>query len=149
MADVVLLRTLTRKSTMKFGKYYDLTVQMILDSQGVRGLSWLCWVYYNADMINFMPDILEELGVYDDLRISKHGKVLIKEDRKRLEKKAMCNRIDEEGGLSGDEKSKLAGFRRKVSYSQDKIKKRKENSIDKLLFSKNNLAKRNHGKRIN
>ena len=81
MSDVTLLRKLTFKSTMKFGKYYDLTVQNILDLYGHKGISYLAWVYYSSDKISFMDDVLDSLFITKDCRIEKPSKINIKEDR--------------------------------------------------------------------
>jgi hypothetical protein len=75
MSDVTLLRTLTRKSTLKFGQYYDLTVQNVLDSQHSKGKSVLRWYYFNSDRISFIDDLLDELNIIPEFRIAKPGKI--------------------------------------------------------------------------
>lgn len=70
----VLLRTLARKSTLKFGKYYDLTVQQVIDLRGVEGLKALRWYYYQASNISFNDEVLNELGIHEAIRIEKPGK---------------------------------------------------------------------------
>jgi hypothetical protein len=69
--DALRLRTLTKKSVLGFGKYSDLTVMHVLNSNHTR---YLRWVYYNCDMISFMDDILEEIRIPETHRIEKPGK---------------------------------------------------------------------------
>ena len=71
MSDVTLLRTLTRKSILKFGQYSDLQVQNLLDLQRYK---YLRWVYFNCSNINFMDDILEEIKIPLNFRIVKPSK---------------------------------------------------------------------------
>jgi hypothetical protein len=65
---MVLKRTLTRKSTLGFGKHKDKTIQFMLD---LRKHVDLLSVYYKITAIDFTPDILDELKVTEDLRIEK------------------------------------------------------------------------------
>jgi len=71
MSDVTLLRTLTRKSILKFGQYSDLQVQNLLDLQRYK---YLRWVYFNCSNINFMDDILDEIKIPLNFRIQKPSK---------------------------------------------------------------------------
>jgi Rps23 Pro-64 3,4-dihydroxylase Tpa1-like proline 4-hydroxylase len=71
MSDVTLLRTLTRKSILKFGKYSDLQVQNLLDLQRYK---YLRWVYFNCSNISFMNDILDEIRIPLNFRIVKPSK---------------------------------------------------------------------------
>lgn len=65
------LRTLTRKSLMKFGVDRDLTVQQMIDLKKYKDL---ISAYYLLGQINFTEDILNELGIVPELRIAKPGK---------------------------------------------------------------------------
>ena len=67
----VLLRKLTRKSTLNFGQYAQLTVQQVLDLKHTRILRWY---YYNSSNITFTDDILDELHITEERRIEKPGK---------------------------------------------------------------------------
>ena len=67
---VTLLRTLTLKSEMRFGKYYDLTVGTILTRYKKH---YLMWVYYNMSKITFTDDVLGSLGIIEKDRIEKPG----------------------------------------------------------------------------
>ena len=71
MSDVTLLRTLTRKSILKFGQYSDLQVQNLLDLQRYK---YLRWVYFNCSNISFMNDILDEIRIPLNFRIVKPSK---------------------------------------------------------------------------
>jgi hypothetical protein len=68
MSDVVLLRTLTRKSIIGFGNYKDITVQNILD---LRQHKVLLEIYYFFRNIDFMPDILQELFIIGERVVDK------------------------------------------------------------------------------
>jgi hypothetical protein len=70
MSDVILLRTLSGKSTLKFGKYPDTPVSQLLEHK----FGYLRWVYFNYSGITFSEDILEKLLPKDFLRIDKPGK---------------------------------------------------------------------------
>ena len=63
-----ILRTLTRKSKLGFGKYKDLTVQHILD---MRMPLVLIAPYYKLTSINYIEDVLIELKITKEYRISK------------------------------------------------------------------------------
>ena len=68
--DVILLRTLTRKSFLKFGKYYDLRVQEVLNLYHFRILRWY---YFNMSMISYNDDLKKELGITKEFEIKKPG----------------------------------------------------------------------------
>lgn len=69
--DRILLRRLTEKSVLGFGKFADSTVGHII---GYNQFNYLRWVYYNMSNIDFMPDVLDKLNVPVEHRISKPGK---------------------------------------------------------------------------
>lgn len=64
------LRILTRKSTLKFGKYKDYTVQKLLD---LRRHTELISPYFKLTSINYTQDILDELKIKGDWAIEKPG----------------------------------------------------------------------------
>ena len=64
----ILLRTLTRKSKLGFGKKRNLTVQQILD---LGNKLVLISPYFKLTAINYTDDILEELGITTNYRIEK------------------------------------------------------------------------------
>ena len=71
MATVILLRKLTRKSTLKYGKYKDYTVQHLLN---MRLRICLISSYFKLSTITFTDDILDELGITEEFRIPKPSK---------------------------------------------------------------------------
>lgn len=66
--STILLRTLTRKSKLKFGQYANLTVQDLLN---IEKFSILRWYYCKYDKISFTEDVLQEIK--QNLRIEKPG----------------------------------------------------------------------------
>ena len=60
MSDVVLLRKLAEKSTLKFGIYSDVPIYNLLD---LKRYSYLRWVYYNSSNITFLDSILKLAGL--------------------------------------------------------------------------------------
>ena len=68
-----LLRKMTRKSKVGFGKKANLTIQFLLTN---RNIYYLRWMYYGNSGITFFDDILDEIGVTEEYRILKPGKDL-------------------------------------------------------------------------
>ena len=68
--DVVLLRKLSRKSIINFGKKEGYSVQQMLD---LKEKGYLRWMYFNCSMISFLDDILDEINITEDFRIQKPG----------------------------------------------------------------------------
>lgn len=132
--DVPLLRTLTWKSTLGFGKYKELRIQEIFD---LRHTAYLRYIYYNISGINFIEDILIEIGVittYGDDRIEKPG-------------------IDPEKGkwLDGLNFNNLVKLLDNAGHAKYKIKGIKLHHLktimrkEKITYSKGNLQRINHG----
>jgi hypothetical protein len=71
MSDVVLLRTLTEKSTLGFGQYFDMTVFKLIEMQRCQ---YLRWVYFNCSNVSFCESVLNELKITEEFRILKPGK---------------------------------------------------------------------------
>lgn len=68
--QAVLLRKLTLKSIIGFGKYSDCTVGMVLSLRKTRLLRWY---YYNCSNIDFNQEIKDLIGIYSDFEIKKPG----------------------------------------------------------------------------
>ena len=68
--DVPLLRTMTEKSIMGFGRHTDLSVGQLL---ALRHTKYLRWVYYNCSKITFTEEILKKIHIGEDYRIDKPG----------------------------------------------------------------------------
>lgn len=65
-----MLRTLTLKSRIGFGKYSDYLVSEVIEIFD-KG-NYIVWCYYSLSNISFHDEILKSLGV--DCRINKPGK---------------------------------------------------------------------------
>jgi hypothetical protein len=135
MGKVTLLRTLTQKSILGlgFGDYNNLRVEQILDLG--KG-SYLRWVYYNFDKMNFTEDILIEIGIAQEHRIPKPGKnpsLLKTADRANY------------GNLTDEDKTEI---KQRVSEKKyQKMKKLKE--AEKKENRKGNLKAMNNGYKNN
>ena len=130
MSDIVTLRKLTEKSTLKFGQYHDIPIYNLLDLQ--RN-TYLRWVYYNSSNITFMDNILFKIGILENELINKPGKNTEMYD-------LVTNRI----------RSKMSD---KLIKKIDKIREKnfkaqlvQEHKNEGILFSKSALTNRNHGK---
>lgn len=72
--DSILMRTMTYKSILGFGysSVRDLSVGQLIDLKNYRVL---ISSYYGLDKINFIDDVLDDLGITEDMRIPKPGKL--------------------------------------------------------------------------
>jgi len=130
LIDMILKRTLTRKSILGFGysENRDLSVQMLLD---LKRHYILISSYFNLDKINFTDDILDELGITEEWRIDKPGK--------NVEKGKEFNhyRMDK---MSDEDRIKYMAFAKKESQCR---KSRLRSS--QTTYRADNLRARNHG----
>ena len=67
----ILLRKLTKKSTLNFGKFKDYTVEHLF---GMKKQIELTSIYFKLSTITFTDDILDELGITEEFRIEKPSK---------------------------------------------------------------------------
>jgi len=67
----ILLRKLTKKSILKFGKFKDYTVGHLF---GMKKQMELTSIYFNLSTITYTDDILDELGITEEYRIEKPSK---------------------------------------------------------------------------
>ncbi len=148
MADITLLRKLTRKSMLKFGRYHDYTVQQILDTKGIKGLNTLTWYYFCAEAITFFDDILDELGITKEIRIKKPSNITDWRVVNRCCKDAMFNRLKAEDLLDDEELGKLKGMRRKMYFRDKKDNKFRSGVVSKLISNKSILQRKNQGKEM-
>lgn len=129
----ILLRKLTKKSTIDFGKHSGLKVGDLLNIMEIR---YLRWMYYNCSMITFFDDILEQIGIPLKWRIDKPGKNPEMNDALNDEKS---------GEIMYD------WFQRKHYKARGKyISIGKRNShigYDKVTFNKAAMTRYNHGHR--
>lgn len=129
--DVTLLRKLSHKSTLQFGKYADNTVQNLIDLKHYR---YLRWCYFNLDMISFLDNILDEINIPIEFRINKPGK--LPENHNKLN--AMHDNNSNGGGLSGH-------IERRIKKAQRKHEAKQISKAYSFKFSKANLQRINHG----
>lgn len=64
-------RTLTLKSKLGFGEHFDKTIDQILKA---NKKSYLAWVYYHNEIIDFIQEIKDSIGINKDIEISKPGR---------------------------------------------------------------------------
>ena len=126
----ILLRKLTEKSQMNFGKYFDCTAGQLL---ALKHHSYLRWVYYNMSNITFMDNILQEIGIMEEHKITKPGKD--SEMGEYLQNLASMK-------ISGITKYRNNKKNKKIKIAKLGMKSR----ADGVFFSKANLMRRNHGK---
>ena len=67
----ILLRKLTKKSTLNFGKFKDYTVEHLF---GMKKQIDLTSIYFKLSNITFVDEILDELGITEEYRIEKPSK---------------------------------------------------------------------------
>ena len=84
----VNLRKLTRKSRLGFG-YRDIKDIPIQDIMIMNKHKELIKIYFGLGKINFTDDILDELGISEDMRIQKPGKISDYNERDILVAKAL------------------------------------------------------------
>lgn len=125
---VTLLRTLTRKSLLKYGKYSDYRVGDVLSLGNIR---YLRWFYYTFDKINFTDEILDELKITEEWRIEKPGS----DPNKNKELNELMNER-----MGGMQKLKMDSRSKKKFRINGEKKYRKNTSV-----SKSYLTRKNHG----
>lgn len=128
------LRRLTKKSIVGFGKNADMTVQQLFDT---FQHSYIRWMYYCNSHINFMDDILLEVGISEDMKIDKPGKD-VDYFRELGEAKAFGKNLETEDGS----KSMARKFKARISSKSRKF----SNRLDCNVSSMGHLMKKNHGK---
>lgn len=69
----ILLRKLTRKSTINFGKYKKETVNQLFSMKLEKQLISM---YFKLSTISFIDEVLFDLGISDEFKIQKPGKNL-------------------------------------------------------------------------
>jgi hypothetical protein len=130
MSDVTLLRKLTLKSKLKFGQYADLSVSEIIK---LDKRAYLRWVYFNCDKITFLDEILEEIKIPLEFRISKPAKD-----------------VDKHKELDEIIKSKINGLSKHINEVKkkkyNKVKRKISVTLDRKMFNKDSLRLKNHGK---
>ena len=110
----VNLRKLTRKSRLGFG-YRDIKHITIQDILIMNKHKELIKIYIGLGKINFTDDILEELGISEDMRIEKPGKIEDYQKRDAVVAKAL--KVVKER-----KKEEVAAFRKMAQEMRDNNK---------------------------
>jgi len=115
-----LLRTLTLKSVLKFGKDYDKTVNDLLAfKENIK----LAWYYFNYSNISFTEDVLMEIGIGKEFRIDKPGKDPERNNQWYLHHKSLVSLEDRLYGYTlNRNKEKAAARLAKISESRQSKK---------------------------
>ncbi len=111
----VNLRKLTRKSRLGFG-YRDIKHITIQDILIMNKHKELIKIYFGLGKINFTDDILEELGISEDMRIEKPGKIEDYEERDKIVAKALVT-------VKARRKEEIAAFRKMAQEMRENEKK--------------------------
>lgn len=113
----VNLRKLTRKARLGFGykEIKDVTIQDILIMNKHKEL---IKIYFGLDKITFMDDILDELGITEEMQIEKPGKIRDYEERDELVKKALVS-------VKARKKEEVAAFREMAKEMREELKAEK------------------------
>ena len=118
----VNLRKLTRKSRLGFG-YRDIKHITIQDILIMNKHKELIKIYFGLGKINFTDDILEELGISEDMRIEKPGKIEDYEKRDAVVAKAL--KVVKER-----KKEEVAAFRKMAQEMRDNNKELNIDIVD-------------------
>ena len=111
----VNLRKLTRKSRLGFG-YRDIKHITIQDILIMNKHKELIKIYFGLGKINFIDDILDELGISEDMRIEKPGKIEDYEERDKLVAKALVT-------VKARKKEEIAAFRKMAQEMRENEEK--------------------------
>ena len=111
----VNLRKLTRKSRLGFG-YRDIKDITIQDIMIMNKHKELIKIYFGLGKINFTDDILDELGISEEMRIPKPGKIVDYDERDILVAKALSV-------VKERRKEETAAFRKMAQEMRENNKK--------------------------
>lgn len=114
----VNLRKLTRKSRLGFG-YKEIKEIRIQDILIMNKHKELIKIYFGLDKITFMDDILDEIGISEDMRIEKPGKIKDLEARNKIVAKALAT-------VKERRKEEVAAFREMAKEIRNEIKEDNE-----------------------
>jgi len=133
--DVLRLRTLTRKSAHKFGyeDNKDLTVQQLLD---LKKHKVIINAYFGLYRINYIDDILDEVGITKDLRLDKPAKLRGKEQNEAVRKAVSnmyANKTEKEIMAAS-----MAARKKNRDYSKNIFSDIKKNRFNQEITGSNN-----------
>ena len=127
--STILLRTLTGKSKIHFGKYENLTIDEIIN---LGHTAYLRQVYFNISSINFTDEILDRIHVFKKFRIEKPG------INKKFANECFKNVFRASGDLHRQITSRVINKQYKFKFYDFK-------RVDRKKFSKIALQRINHG----
>ncbi len=119
----VNMRKLARKSRLGFG-YQDIKNITIQDILIMNKHKELIKIYYGLDKITFMDDILDELGIAEDMRIEKPGKIRDYPERDVMVRKALTT-------VKERKKEEVAAFREMAKEMRAELKAEEKSKKDK------------------
>lgn len=70
VTEAILLRTLTPKSILWFGKHEGKSVRQIID---LRDSQYIRWIYYNVAGVSFTDEVLDMIKLPQEYEINKPG----------------------------------------------------------------------------
>jgi hypothetical protein len=129
-----LLRIMTLKSKLNFGKYENLTIQEIIN---LRHTQYLRYVYYSFEGLSFNEEVLKLIGVineFNDNRITKPGVDL--ELHKYINSRNERSRIERIGYF-------VVNGQKTV---EKKLRMKQLTIFNKVVYSKAAMQGRNQGK---
>lgn len=135
---IVTLRTLTRKSIIGFGKYTDLRVGDLIDT---NRKAELVNIYFNLERISYCTDVLDELNIPESLRIEKPGKC-----HENISYYWDFVKTYELNTMSSKERGLQAAIQIGIRKSVNKGKASAFKATDGLFFSKGKMRNRNQNK---
>lgn len=142
----ILLKTLTEKSIIQYGKNEGLSVGDVLK----KCKSDLIYTYFNYSNLTFTEEILEKLRIYPEDRISKPGRNPEKGKKYINRNIKISNKLTLEKHTNANPEdnaklySKYASSRRK---HKAKASYKKLIETERKLFSKGSLQRINQGHR--
>lgn len=141
MPDIINLRILTRKSTLKVGPYAKETVQKLLDLKKHRHLRM---IYYTYEAISFQDDILDEIGVI--YRIDKPGSdPSLIERTNKIKETAMIRHMKATQPGSPQWKEAMGAISHKNAIKRKNQAMQKSQEYHRQRLTKKDLQMANHG----
>ena len=133
MESHVVLRKLTKKSVIDFGRHNGYKVNDLIRTGKTQ---YLIWMYFNCSNLSFVDELLDELNIKKEWRIVKPGT-----DKEMFKKRSEYYR----SLLPQEELDKMSYKRNKKHVKASKSDLMALKAREKLLFSPKALKARNHG----
>jgi bifunctional ADP-heptose synthase (sugar kinase/adenylyltransferase) len=120
-----------------------LTVQNVLDYQNIKGRSLLKFYYFNSSKISFVDELLDELNVPPELRITKPGNVTPDEWRV-INHNLHTIELDKYNALPEVERKRVSGLQKKERNQVSTHNNIILDKYDRGVHSKESLMRKNH-----